>query len=419
MLHEYLQLSTNINLLTSLLSSPTKGIIVSMAIYSELDSMSQLIIKRLLHLSEPFPFELMRKAWHSSSIPPSDWRPAQNASLLLLKKLNILQGMHGEVFLAPLFKTMFLDGLESFGSIKNNEKISFNNDKSLLNWDLHLYSLINGGIETQTSSTTATTISKIFKSLSFIDDSSHSITNDGFAFLLKKKSQQLFIVIFKYFDSIMPILDKEEGIYFISLLILGITPTYPSPALSPFLTFLEDVNLISHHLTPTHLSLFLRPKYWEEVKIESSLIMETNHKLYFYTKDPLQIAIISSFTQITCKFPNMIGGQLTGSSVALAFKKGITANQLIEYLKSLIGTATSMPMVIEDQIRVWEGMQRRLHGRNKAILYQNFANPSHFTTVKDEAHRIGSLLYSNPLKKVLIIKREFEDSIRFFIQSLK
>lgn len=415
-------------------STTHPSILVTMALFSELDSMSQMIIKRLLHLSDPFPFELMRKEWHLGSIAPTEWRPAQNASLLLLKKLNILQGMHGEVFLNQSFKKQLLEGLDDFyggndggGSVewKNPPK----NDKSLPSWDLHLYSLIKGGTDKRTMKLSQSQspppppsiIRKIFKSLFFIDEE-ETITNDGFAFLLKKKSEQLFVVIFKFLDSLIDHTKKLGGIYIISSLILGITP--PPSLLSSqtndqFISFLKEINIIDRHLLPTHLSLYLRPRYKEEVRMESSLIMETNHKLYFYTKDPLQIAIISSFTQITSSFPNMIGGQLTGSSVAVAFKKGITANQLIEYLKSLTEASSSIPMVIEDQIRVWEGMQRRLNGRNRSILYRNFANTLQFNAVKEEAIKKGSLLYSNPLKKVLVVKREFEDSTRLFIQSLK
>lgn len=409
-------------------SIPRSSILVTLALFSELDSMSQMIIKRLLHLSDPFPFELMRKEWHLGSIAPSEWRPAQNASLLLLKKLNILQGMHGEVFLNQSFKKQLLEGLDDFyGGNDSNQSVEWKippkNDKSLPSWDLHLYSLIKGGTDKRTiksSQSPPTIVRKIFKSLSFIDEE-ETITNDGFAFLLKKKSEQLFMVIFKFLDSLTDQTKKLGGIYIISSLILGITPppSLSSQTNDQFISFLKEINIIDRHLLPTHLSLYLRPRYKEEVRMESSLIMETNHKLYFYTNDPLQIAIISSFTQITSSFPNMIGGQLTGSSVAVAFKKGITANQLIEYLKSLTEASSSIPMVIEDQIRVWEGMQRRLNGRNRSILYKNFANTLQFNAVKEETIKRGSLLYSNPLKKVLVVKREFENSTRLFIQSLK
>ena len=45
------------------------------------------------------------------------------------------------------------------------------------------------------------------------------------------------------------------------------------------------------------------------------IVIETNYRLYAYTTSPLQIAILQLFTKLETRYPNMVSGRLTRSSV--------------------------------------------------------------------------------------------------------
>lgn len=68
------------------------------------------------------------------------------------------------------------------------------------------------------------------------------------------------------------------------------------------------------------------------MKSEGFIIIETNYKVYAYTNSPLHLSILSLFVKIKTRFPNMIYGTLKQDSVQDAFKKGITANQVIKFI---------------------------------------------------------------------------------------
>jgi hypothetical protein len=58
------------------------------------------------------------------------------------------------------------------------------------------------------------------------------------------------------------------------------------------------------------------------------LIIETNYKVYAYTSNPLQIAVLNLFVSLKSRFPNFVTGQITRDSVRTGLQNGITANQV-------------------------------------------------------------------------------------------
>jgi transcription initiation factor TFIIH subunit 4 len=64
------------------------------------------------------------------------------------------------------------------------------------------------------------------------------------------------------------------------------------------------------------------------------IIIETNYRLYAYTNSLLQIAVLSLFTRLTTRFPNLVSGKLTRDSITRAVKTGISSAQIISYLTS-------------------------------------------------------------------------------------
>jgi transcription initiation factor TFIIH subunit 4 len=58
------------------------------------------------------------------------------------------------------------------------------------------------------------------------------------------------------------------------------------------------------------------------------IVLETNYKLYAYTSNPLQIAVLGLFAQLKTRFANFVTGMITRDSVRRGLGNGITANQV-------------------------------------------------------------------------------------------
>lgn len=89
------------------------------------------------------------------------------------------------------------------------------------------------------------------------------------------------------------------------------------------------------------------------------IIVETNYRLYAYTNSPLLISILSLFTQLQTRYPNLITGKITKSSILHAIAQGITSAQIISYLSThahpiLRRQHPILPPTVVDQIRLWQ-----------------------------------------------------------------
>jgi transcription initiation factor TFIIH subunit 4 len=57
------------------------------------------------------------------------------------------------------------------------------------------------------------------------------------------------------------------------------------------------------------------------------LIIETNYKIYAYTSNPLQIAVLNLFVSLKSRFPNLVTGKITRDSIKKGLENGIKADQ--------------------------------------------------------------------------------------------
>ena len=65
-----------------------------------------------------------------------------------------------------------------------------------------------------------------------------------------------------------------------------------------------------------------------------TVIVQTNFQLVAYVTSTLHIAMLSLFTDIHTRLPNMALGMVTRASVKEAYRMGIRAAQIIGFLKS-------------------------------------------------------------------------------------
>lgn len=100
------------------------------------------------------------------------------------------------------------------------------------------------------------------------------------------------------------------------------------------------------------------------------LILETNYRVYAYTSNELEIAILNLFVNITIRYPNLIVGHLDRRHVKAAMDKGISAYQIISYL-----TTHAHPQMynhpppllhpsVTDQLHLWDRERNRVQAQD-------------------------------------------------------
>ena len=94
----------------------------------------------------------------------------------------------------------------------------------------------------------------------------------------------------------------------------------------------------SKRFYPTRLALSISiagsPKVSSEESSDQFIVVETNYRIYAYTDSDLHFAIISLFADVLYRFPYMIVAQMSRDSVQQSADYGITADQILHYLRS-------------------------------------------------------------------------------------
>lgn len=67
---------------------------------------------------------------------------------------------------------------------------------------------------------------------------------------------------------------------------------------------------------------------------EKFIIVETNFKVYAYTRSKIYLALLKLIMRVEYAFPNLIVSTLTRSNLYPAFERGISAKQVIDFLES-------------------------------------------------------------------------------------
>jgi len=66
---------------------------------------------------------------------------------------------------------------------------------------------------------------------------------------------------------------------------------------------------------------------------KSGIIVESNYLIYAYTDSPVLIGLLEIFAELKTRLPNMCVAYVTRKSVRRALKLGITAEDILAYLK--------------------------------------------------------------------------------------
>jgi transcription initiation factor TFIIH subunit 4 len=142
--------------------------------------------------------------------------------------------------------------------------------------------------------------------------------------------------------------------------------------------------------------------------------------IHDWIASPLQIAILSLFIELKTRFPNMITGTLTRDKIRESMDKGITADQIIEYLETHAHPVMKqeqpiLPMTVVDQLRLWEMERHRLKVMD-GYLYQQFNRLEEYVEVSQYAKDVGCLLWSNEKKRMLVVTAAGHHHVRQFVK---
>lgn len=139
------------------------------------------------------------------------------------------------------------------------------------------------------------------------------------------------------------------------------------------------------------------------------IIIETNYRLYAYTSSLLQIAVLSLFTKLTSRFPNLVSGKLTKESITRAVKLGISASQILSYLTShahpqMQKNNPFLPPTVMDQIRLWEYEGERVETTN-GFLMKEFSSEAEYRDLAGYAESLGVLQWKNDARRIFFVDR--------------
>ncbi|XP_066921329.1 general transcription factor IIH subunit 4-like [Clytia hemisphaerica] len=257
-----------------------------------------------------------------------------------------------------------------------------------------------------------------------------SITSAGFQFLLLDTSSQVWYFMVQHLNS----KDKAVLVQCLSFLfqtgfsVLG--KDYPVKNLTAeqfnFLQLLREVGLAhqrkrtSKRYYPTRLAINLGTAVTGSTNTisqgQSYLVVETNYRVYAYTESALQVSLLSLFTDIKSRFPDFTVGTLSRESVQQALACGISASQIIDFLRTrarpqMLSRTPIIPPTITDQIKLWEMERDRLR-YTEGVLYNQFLAQSDFEMLRRYADENQHLLWANSQKRLMVVSKEGHDDVK-------
>ncbi|KAF2785957.1 transcription factor Tfb2 [Melanomma pulvis-pyrius CBS 109.77] len=276
-----------------------------------------------------------------------------------------------------------------------------------------------------------------------------SITRAGFTFVLQETNAQVWSLLIVYLKH-APQLSMSETDVLSFLFMLGsleLGQDYTTSTLSATqLQMLEDLSAFGivyrsskDALTfyPTRLAVTLTSDSGalssseplakslvssnRDGSAQGFIIVETNYRLYAYTSSLLQIAVLSLFTKLTTRFPNLVSGKLTKESITRAVKLGISSAQILSYLTShahpqMQKTQPFLPPTVMDQIRLWEYEGERVETTN-GFLMKEFSSESEYRDVLSYAESLGVLVWKSDAKRLFFVDRV--EQISLYLQKKK
>jgi len=156
---------------------------------------------------------------------------------------------------------------------------------------------------------------------------------------------------------------------------------------------------------------------------EQFILVETNYRIYAYTDSELHFALISLFAEVQYRFPCMIVAQMSRDSIQQSADYGISAEQILNYLRSSAHPVARknkhwVPQVVEDNIHLWCKERERLKFSD-GLLYHQFLDQEAFEMLKSYAQDIRALVWANDERRFMVVAPWSHDQIKSYYKQIK
>ncbi|TFK33448.1 transcription factor Tfb2-domain-containing protein [Crucibulum laeve] len=405
---------------------------------------------------------VMNLLWLESAIQPStmgawvirEGKKIYEEALTNLSRLHILPNPTAKLALNGTFKTSFRQALTGGGTSGSFGVPAEPDDKratpdiealdgyALERWETILHYMVSSGTGQHPTKPSQGVLFLLDRSglMGSFHGSPLQITSAGFQFLLHTPHEQLWDLLLQYLhlaeERQMDLVEVLGFLFMLSTMELG--REYSTENLSgtqkAMLEDLRDYGLIwqrrpsSRRFSPTRLSTTLTSSSpplptstgTSSGPQEGFIVLETNYRIYAYTDNPLQTAVLNLFVSLKYRFPNLVVGSITRDSVKKALMNGISADQIISYLithahPQMRKNNPLLPVTVQDQIRLWELEKNRLKSQ-EGYLYTAFASQADYKFVLDYAKELDVVLWENSSKRCFFCSLDGHTNIKGFIE---
>ena len=282
-------------------------------------------------------------------------------------------------------------------------------------------------------------------------------TPEGYQFLLRPAEEQVWRIVGEFL-SVQCGLDGESGAAAVSFLLqlgfceegkvckLSVLSGGGGDAIARVARALATLGLVypfespespgEFWVLPTHLSKLLcggpgtgggqGPAPFSVLGEGEGIIVETNYRVYAYTKSPLRRAVLELFCLQEYVLPNLFVGRLARESCSAAFEAGISAELIVDYLNRnahpqvhvVRSGAPVLPETVADGVRLWEVEARRL-SMSECAMYDKFESRSLFLESLGHAKDHGKVLWVDEAEMKMVVQLDHHNSMKAFIKEAK
>uniref|UniRef100_A0A665VAJ5 General transcription factor IIH subunit 4 n=1 Tax=Echeneis naucrates TaxID=173247 RepID=A0A665VAJ5_ECHNA len=429
-LHEYLR-ELSPDLLDRLYNHPA----TCLAVYRELPSLAKNYVMRMLFLDQPLPKAAVALWVKKDSQKHHDECVSVLSGLRLWHSQQLQGGLQGYI-LNPVFKDNLRIALLGGGRAWADEGSTLGPDRhardiesldryAMERWEVILHFMV-GSPSAAVSQDLAQLLVQAGLMKSETGEAPY-ITSAGFQFLLLDTASQLWYFTLQYLKTAqsrgMDLVEILSFLFQLSFSTLGRDYSVEgmSESLLTFLQHLREFGLVfqrkrkSRRYYPTRLAITLAAGVTTNAGF---IVVETNYRIYAYTNSELQIALVALFSEMLYRFPNVVVAQVTRESVQQAIANGITAQQIIHFLRTrahpvILKQTPVLPPTITDQIRLWELERDRLQF-TEGVLYNQFLSQADFEVLRDRAQGLGCLVWQDVPRRVMVVTPQGHSEVKRF-----
>lgn len=157
------------------------------------------------------------------------------------------------------------------------------------------------------------------------------------------------------------------------------------------------------------------------------IIVETNNQVVAYLSSDIHLAMLQLFVELSVRMPNMAIGRITKEKVRSAFRMGIRAAQIVDFLvlhahPMVANKAHVVPENVTDELALWEAESQRLQCEEAVVVdFREFSDlsKSEFAGLVEALAQSGVLLWHNADKLVVAVAPEGVQAVRSCMEQLR